>query len=77
MALEDARSEGVGYLRGGVRSLIRGGKVGYICEAGVQNCIEPSMRIGVVDVLDDNDGIIKLAVNKQVSRRTKHIDVKH
>ena len=34
MALEDARSEGVGYLRCGVRSLIRGGKVGSIFEAG-------------------------------------------
>ena len=43
----------------------------------VQNFMEPSMRIGAVNVLKDNKGAIKLAVNKHFSRRIKHIDVKH
>ena len=36
--------------------------------------MEPSMRIGAVNVFEDNEGAIKLAV---ASRRAKHIDVKH
>ena len=43
----------------------------------VQEFMEPSMRVGAVDVFEDNEGAIKLAVNKHASRRTKHIDVKH
>ena len=39
--------------------------------------MEPSMRIGAVNVFEDNEGAIKLAVNKIDSRRTKHINVKH
>ena len=35
------------------------------------------MRIGAVDVFECNEGAIKLAVNKNASHRTKHIDVKH
>ena len=76
MALEDARSDGVGYLRGGVRCLIRDGKGGSILRQ-VQDFTEPSMRIGPVDVFKDNKGVIKPAVNKHTSRRTKHIDMKH
>ena len=43
----------------------------------VQEFMEPSMRVGAVNVLEDNEGAIKLATNKHTSRRTKHIDVKH
>ena len=43
----------------------------------VQEFMEPSMRIGAVNVFEDNEGAIKLATNKHDSRRTKHIDVKH
>ena len=39
----------------------------------VQDFVEPSIRIGAVNVLEDNEGVIKLAV---ASRRTKHVDVK-
>ena len=39
--------------------------------------MEPSMRVGAVNVFEDNEGAIKLATNKHASRRTKHIDVKH
>ena len=39
--------------------------------------MEPSMRVGAVNVFEDNEGAIKLAINKHASRRTKHIDVKH
>ena len=35
------------------------------------------MRIGAVNVFEDNEEVIKLAVNKHASRRTKHIAVKH
>ena len=30
--------------------------------------MKPSMRIGAVNVFEDNDGAIKLAVNKHASR---------
>ena len=30
-----------------------------------------------MNVFEDNEGAIKLATNKNASRRTKHIDVKH
>ena len=43
----------------------------------VQEFMEPSMRVGAVNVFDDNEGAIKLAINKDASRRTKRIDVKH
>ena len=43
----------------------------------VQGFMEPSMRVGAVNVFEDNEGAIKLATNKHASRRTKHIDVKH
>ena len=39
--------------------------------------MEPSMRIGAVNVFKDNEGAIKLATNTHASRSTKHIDVKH
>ena len=42
--------------------------------------MEPSTRIGAVNVFEANEGAIKLATNKHASRRTKHIefdDVKH
>ena len=41
----------------------------------VQGFMEPSIKIGTVNVVKDNEGAIKLAVNKHVSRRIKHIDV--
>ena len=43
----------------------------------VQEFMEPSMKVGAMNVFDDNEGTIKLATNKHASRRTKHIDVKH
>ena len=43
----------------------------------VQEFMEPSMRVGAVNVFEDNEGTMKLATNKHASRRTKHIDVKH
>ena len=43
----------------------------------VQDFMEPSMRIAAINVFEDNEGAIKLAVNRQCSRKTKHIDVKH
>ena len=43
----------------------------------VQEFMEPSMRVGAVNVFEDNEGAIKLATNKHARRRTKHIDVKH
>ena len=43
----------------------------------VHEFMEPSMRVGAVNVFEDNEGAIKLATNKHASRRTKHIDVKH
>ena len=39
--------------------------------------MEPPMRIGAVNVFEDNGGGIKLAVIKDASRSTKHIVVKH
>ena len=75
LALEDTSSNGVEYLRGGVRCLIKDGEVLFLRQ--VQDLMEPSMRIGAVDVFEDNEGAIKLEVNKHASRRIKHIDVKH
>ena len=43
----------------------------------VQGFTKLSMRIGAVNVFEDNEGTIKLAVNKDSRRRTKHVDVKH
>ena len=43
----------------------------------VQDFKEPLMRIGAVNVFKDNEGVIKLTINKHASRRTRHIDVKH
>ena len=43
----------------------------------MQEFMGPSMRVGAVNVFEDNEGAIKLATNKHASRRTKHIDVKH
>ena len=43
----------------------------------VQEFMEPSVRVGAVNVFKDNGGVIKLATNKHASRRTKHIDVEH
>ena len=76
LTLEDSSSDSVGYLRGGVRCLIRGGKGGSIFEisAGFHG---PSMRISAFNAFEDNKGAIKLAVNKHASRRTWHVDVKH
>ena len=43
----------------------------------VQDFMESSMRIGAVDMFEDNEGAIKLAVDKYASRSSKHIDVKY
>ena len=39
----------------------------------VQEFMEPSMRVGAVNVFEDNEGTIKLATNKHARRTTKHI----
>ena len=39
--------------------------------------MEPSIKVGAVNVFEDNKGAIKLATNKHASRRTEHIDLKH
>ena len=43
----------------------------------VQEFMEPLIKVGVVNVFEDNEGAIKLATDKHASRRTKHIDVKY
>ena len=43
----------------------------------VQDFMEPSMRISAANVFEDNEEVIKLAINKHAARSTKHIDVKH
>ena len=43
----------------------------------VQDFMKPSMRMGSVNVFEDNEGVIKLTVNRHASRKTKHIDVRH
>ncbi|CAN0277950.1 unnamed protein product, partial [Ascophyllum nodosum] len=43
----------------------------------MQEFMKPSIRVGAVNVFDDNDGAIVLATNKHAIRRTKHIDMKH
>ena len=76
LALKDARSDSIGYLGGRVRCLIRGGKGSTILRQ-VQEFMEPSMRVGAVNMFENNERVIKLAPNKHASRRTKHIYVKH
>ena len=76
LALKDARSDSIEYLGGRVRCFIRSDKGSSILRQ-VQEFMEPSMRVGAVNVFGDNEGAIKLATNKHASRRTKHIDVKH
>ena len=39
--------------------------------------MEPSIKVGTVNEFEDNEGGVKLATNKDASRRTKHIDAKH
>ncbi|CAM9090855.1 unnamed protein product [Ascophyllum nodosum] len=39
--------------------------------------MEPSMRVGAVNVFKNNERAIKLATNKHASHRSKHIVVKH
>ena len=43
----------------------------------VQEFMEPSMRVGAVNVFKEDEVAIKLPTNKHASRSTKHIDVKH
>ena len=43
----------------------------------VQEFMEPLIKVGAVNVFEDNEGAMKLTTNKHASRRTKHIDVKH
>ena len=45
----------------------------------VQEFMGPPMRVGAVNLFEDNEGAIKLATNKHAinSGRTKHIDVNH
>ena len=43
----------------------------------VQEFMEPLIKVGAVNVFEDNEGAIKLSTNKHASRRTKQIDVKH
>ena len=43
----------------------------------MQDFIKPLVRIDALNVFENNEGTVKLALNKNASRRTKHIDVKH
>ena len=43
----------------------------------VQSFMKPSVRIGAVDVFEDNEGAIEPVVNTYTSLSTKYIDVKH
>ena len=43
----------------------------------VQEFMEPSKRVGAVNVFKENEVALKLPTNKHASRSTKHIDVKH
>ena len=43
----------------------------------VQEFMEPPIKVGAVNMFEDNEGAIKLTTKKHASRRTKHIDVKH
>ena len=43
----------------------------------VQEFMELSVRVGAVNVFEDNERAIKLATKKHARRRTKHIDVRH
>ena len=49
----------------------------WTLHGSIQEVMEPSMRVGAVNVFEDNEGAIKLATNKHASRSTKHIHVKH
>ena len=76
LALEDARSDSIGYL--GAEDVALSEVVKEVLFLRhVQEFMEPSMRVGAVNVFEDNEGAIKLATNKHASRRTKRIDVKH
>ena len=48
-----------------------------ICLRQVHEFMEPSMRVGAVNVFENNERAIKLATNKHASHRSKHIVVKH
>ena len=39
--------------------------------------MEPSMRVGAVNLFKEDEVAIKLPTNKHASHSTKHIDVKH
>ena len=44
----------------------------------MQEFMESFIKVGAVNVFEDNEGAMKLATNQHSSRRTKHIvDVKH
>ena len=43
----------------------------------VQAIIMPALEINPVDIVEDNQGTVKIANNKHSSRRTRHIDIKH
>ena len=76
LALKDARSDSIGYLGGRVRCLSEMVKKEVLFMRQIQKFMEPSMRVGAVNVFEDNEGAIKLATNKHASSRTKDIDVK-
>ena len=76
LALKGARSDSIGYFGGRVRCFIRGGRGSSIFETGA-GVMKPPIRVGAVNVFEDNEGTIKLATSKHASRRTKHIGVKH
>ena len=37
----------------------------------------PTLRSCTISIMEDNQGAIKMANNRQSNRRTRHIDVKH
>ena len=43
----------------------------------VQALIMPALESNPVDIVEDNQGAIKMANNRHPSKRTRHIDIKH
>ena len=47
----------------------------FLCQ--VQAFIMPALESNPVDIVEDNQGAIKMANNRHSSQRMRHIDIKH
>ena len=43
----------------------------------VQAFIMPALESSLVDIVKDNQGAIKMAINRPSLKRARHIDIKH